>query len=114
MDNTAQQPEQAIKKKLRLYKGLFWALFISVIIGAVFGIRYWCIVNAGDIGLSTVSKNAPHYDKVKEIIKPLRYSLIKNILDENVTITMGFDKKLWGLDNIYHYNSCNRNRLCCF
>jgi hypothetical protein len=54
--------------------------------------------------LSGLSHQAPHYNEVMKIIKPLRYNGLYRILDPDVYVTLDFDKEEWTLHNIHHYD----------
>ncbi len=49
-------------------------------------------------------KNLPHFDAVMEILAPLEYSGMHNILDKDSQLSVDFDKRTWTLHNIFKFD----------
>lgn len=51
-----------------------------------------------------LGKSVPHFDAVMEILAPLEYSGMHNILDKDSQLSVDFDKRTWTLHNIFHFD----------
>lgn len=82
---------------------LFWAiLFFSIGIAAV-AIFHWAF-QPEDTDIINIKNDAPYCVEVKEIIKPLRYSGLSNLLLPDVKITINFIARTWSLLNIHRFD----------
>ena len=57
---------------------------------------------------SQINALAPHAGEINKIIKPLRYSGINNLLNNDVTITIDFNAGTWKFHNIHRFDKEGR------
>ena len=95
-----------LKRELWVYKVTLLTIVVS---GAVFFMikTYPPLVNIMQAWKEERRKKEtiPYYDQIMEILQPLRYSGLQALIRPDVQFDMDFDRKLWYIHNIHHFDS---------
>ncbi|MFA5146943.1 MAG: hypothetical protein WC515_06205 [Candidatus Omnitrophota bacterium] len=104
MNKKSIQDLEKLRKKAVFYRTLS-ILFACIIISisAAESIR-WIRENAMELGLIDIDAKGPYHKEIKELMEPIRYSGLKDLLDANTRLSVDFEKKEWTLHNIHQFD----------
>lgn len=96
-----QKEKSILLKKIRILSLVLLLAFAVIIAFTVFFLK--------EQGLLTRRAELPYIKnpyaaEVKKIVDPLRYSGIQMFVNNDVYLTLDFDKKIWILHNVHSFN----------
>jgi len=96
---------ERLRKHLKLCRIIIFLLIgVSLVLSAGH-IYTWSLEYFVDSPIFIKRSSPPFYEEVKEIIAPLRYSMIPALEESNIRIEMDFDKGKWYLRNIFDFDT---------
>lgn len=91
------------QKKIRRYQIALILLAVVVVVeSALIVLRFFSAKEQTEPFLSDLK--APYYEKIMEIIEPLVYSGIPDLLRDEVHIRINFDDGVWTLENVHRFD----------
>lgn len=103
-----QKEISALTKQLRLFQLAIIMLFMVIGIGTFLYI--WDKI-AWKQPQDAQPPQPPALAQIKQIISPLGYSGLQNLLKDDVMITVDFDRKTWTIHNLHRFNDKGHIKL---
>jgi hypothetical protein len=104
MESEKSRELSFLRRKARSYGIL--SIFLALAVISLLSLEVFRFVreNARELGLIDIDERAPHYKRIKELMDPLRYSGVGDMLDPDTRLSVDFESGRWILHNVHHFD----------
>jgi hypothetical protein len=96
------QKLNSVRKELYLFE-IFTAILAVAIMAVFFLLMRWYFLLIPPSLI--IEKAAPYAQEIERVIKPLRYSMIPDLMRPEVRLSVDFQQKTWCMQNIHRFDN---------